>query len=369
MLDQVGDAGVLRRIDDRAHIDALVQRVADAQARHPGLEFVDDLPGDAFLDQKSGTGATNLALIEPNGVDHAFDGAIDVGIVEQDESRLAAQFEGQFLTAAGGLATDLATDLGRPGEGDLVDAGMADDCGTGVAAAGDDVDKAGRQAGFLRDFGKAERGQTGIFRRLEHHRVAGRQGWCDLPGQHQQRKIPWDDLAGDANRQMVGKLAAQQLGPAGMVVEMAGDQRDVDIAGFADRFAVVHRLQNGQHAGVLLHQAGQRVERPGAVMVAGFGPLLLRLPGRGDRAIDVFGRTGGNLRQHRAGGRIAAVEPFARRRLLPAAVDKMTELAVVAIQPTIDLGAAFRRRAVIHALQDLGDGHGLYPAGCRCAAA
>ena len=59
---------------------------------------------------------------------------------------------------------------------------------------------------------------------------------------------------------MIGELAAEMLGPAGMVVEMAGDQRDIDIAAFADRLAVVHGLEHGEQAGMLLDGAGDGIE-------------------------------------------------------------------------------------------------------------
>ncbi len=50
------------------------------------------------------------------------------------------------------------------------------------------------------DLGEGERGQRRVFGRLQHHRVAGGQRRRDLPGQHQQREVPRDDLAADADR-------------------------------------------------------------------------------------------------------------------------------------------------------------------------
>ena len=45
-----------------------------------------------------------------------------------------------------------------------------------------------------------------------------------------------------------------------MMVEMAGDQRNVDVARFADRLAVVDRFQDRKEALPLLHVARKRVE-------------------------------------------------------------------------------------------------------------
>ena len=56
-----------------------------------------------------------------------FDGAIEVGVVEHDKRRLAAQLERQAFPGPGGRLADDAADLGRAGERDLVDARMIDE--------------------------------------------------------------------------------------------------------------------------------------------------------------------------------------------------------------------------------------------------
>ncbi len=42
-------------IDDGAHVDAFVQRVAKAQPVHPAFQLVVEAVGDAFLHQKAAT--------------------------------------------------------------------------------------------------------------------------------------------------------------------------------------------------------------------------------------------------------------------------------------------------------------------------
>ena len=76
-----------------------------------------------------------------------------------------------------------------------------------------------------------------------------------------------------------GKFLGEELGPAGVVVEVAGYKRDVDVAAFADGFAVVESFQDGQAAGVLLDLAGQGVEVAGARV--GSQGLPLRVGRRG----------------------------------------------------------------------------------------
>ena len=74
-----------------------------------------------LLHDQARAGAADLALIEPDRVDDAFDRAVEIGVVEDDEGRLAAELERQLLAGARRRLANDAADLGRAGEGDLVD--------------------------------------------------------------------------------------------------------------------------------------------------------------------------------------------------------------------------------------------------------
>ena len=160
------------------------------------------------------------------------------------------------------------------------DAGMIDDRRTRVRAARQDVDDALRHAGALADLGEQDRGQRRELGRLQHHRAAGGERRRDLPGEHQQRKIPRDDLADDAGRLVAGKLAVERLRPAGMMQEMADRQRHVDVAALADRLAVVDRFQHREQALVALHGAADGVEHLGALVAGRGAPFRQRLARR-----------------------------------------------------------------------------------------
>src|SRR5690606_8207120 len=151
LFDEVLDARHLHRCDQGADVDGLVERVADAQRLHAAPELVDETGLDGLLDEQARAGAADLALVEPDGVDQALDGAVDVGVLEDDVGRLAAELEGEAFAGAGGRAADQLADLGGAGEGDLLDIGVGDDGGAGVAHAGDDIDDARRQAGARAD--------------------------------------------------------------------------------------------------------------------------------------------------------------------------------------------------------------------------
>ena len=97
------------------------------------------------------------------------------------------------------LGGDLAADHGRAGERDLRDAGVVHQGGAGLAVAGEHVQRALRQPGLERELAEAQRGQRRLLGRLQDDRAAGRERRRDLPGRHQQREVPRDDLAADAD--------------------------------------------------------------------------------------------------------------------------------------------------------------------------
>ena len=74
---------------------------------------------------------------------------------------------------------------------------------------------------------------------LPMHELAGGNAW--IP---EVLRGDYPVLGRDAERLAVGQLGAHELGHAGVVVEMARDQRNVDIARLADRLAVIEALQH-----------------------------------------------------------------------------------------------------------------------------
>ena len=84
-------------------------------------------------------------------------GGVQVGVVEHDLRRLAAQFQRDGHVVVGGGVRHHLAGLRRAGEGDVIDARMGRQRRAGlVAVAGDDVQRAGRQAGLGRDLGQLE---------------------------------------------------------------------------------------------------------------------------------------------------------------------------------------------------------------------
>jgi hypothetical protein len=79
--------------NDGADVDGLVERKPDSQSAHAVADLADQRLRDAFLHQQARTGAADLPLVEPDSVDQAFNGAVEIGVVENDEGRFAAELE------------------------------------------------------------------------------------------------------------------------------------------------------------------------------------------------------------------------------------------------------------------------------------
>ena len=118
------------------------------------LSLCDQPRRDAFLHQQPRAGAADLPLVEPDRVDHAFDDAVEVGVVEDDERRLAAELQRQLLAAAGGGFADDPADSVEPVKAILSTSGWLTIASPVRAVAGDDVDHAGRQADLLAHLGE-----------------------------------------------------------------------------------------------------------------------------------------------------------------------------------------------------------------------
>ena len=190
-------------LPSRADVDLLCFR------RHAFDHFVED----ALLHVQPRAGAAALSVIEEDGAGRAGDRRLQIAVAKNDVGRFAAQFERHFLQIAGSRLKDQFADFGGTGEGDFVDIRMRGQGGArGFAIARDDVHDAVGNSGLLNQFAQPQAGERRLLRRLDHHRASRSQRRAQLPGRHQQREIPRNDLADHAHRLAQG--VGQKLGPA-----------------------------------------------------------------------------------------------------------------------------------------------------------
>ena len=154
--------------DQRPHLGVGVEPLADLDL--PGLvgDPLDDLVIDLALDVQARARAAALALVEEDAVGRTRDRDLQVGVLEEHLRALAAQLERDLLQVARGRLHDQLADLGRAGEGDLVDAVVGSDRRAGVSEAGHDVDHAVREPGLHHQLTESQRRQRRLLGGLEH---------------------------------------------------------------------------------------------------------------------------------------------------------------------------------------------------------
>ena len=290
-------------VDLAAHLGVILPRHADLDLVECRDRVLDELVVDVLVHEDAAAGAADLALVEQDAQLHAVEHHVPLGVGEDDVGGFAAELKRRGDQALRRRARHVAADLGRAGEREFGDTGIVEDVLSGLGtAAGDHVEHAG---------GNDVLGQT---RELEHRQARGRGGFehgavargehgSELPCRHEEREVPGNDLADDADGLMQHErhhVAGQHVGLAGVGEQAAGEVaevvdrvRDVDGARLADGLAVVERLDKGEMLGVLLDDVGDLVQDDGALGLVGLAPGLERLPCRVDRAIDVvFGGVG-----------------------------------------------------------------------------
>ena len=152
------------------------------------------------MDVEPRRGGAVLAAVGERADDRALGGGLQVGVVEDDERRLAAELHVHALDGLGGVAHHRApvrvepvTEISpRPGGGRARRPPRA--------GAGDDVEDPGREAGLEREAAEHQRGQRRQLGGLEDDGVAGGERRADLPRGHVERVVPGRDRGADAER-------------------------------------------------------------------------------------------------------------------------------------------------------------------------
>jgi ParB family chromosome partitioning protein len=186
-------------VDERAEVRRAGPRVPHGELRGPGGEAVEVVVVDGLVHEVASGGHADLALVQEGAPGSGRGGGVQVGVVEDDQGVVAAEFEQRPLERATGGLADLPADGRRSGEGDRRDRGVRGQRRAGSGVAGQDVQDAVGQAGFLEEAGQEQAaGDGGARVRLEHDRVAEGERRGEGPqGQHH-RDVPRRDHADDA---------------------------------------------------------------------------------------------------------------------------------------------------------------------------
>lgn len=299
-LDVTHDAVILELADLGALEGLVVEGVADLVLLGALLEGRHKLVIDTLLDVYTRTSAAGLAVVKVDTEVDPVNGLVDIGVVEDDVGGLATKLKGNLLQVGlGGSLHDLAADQGRAGEGNLVNVHVGGDGGTSNSAeTGDDVENARRETGLLDELSKDESRKRRLFSGLHDDSVTGGQGRANLPGKHEEREVPGDDLTANTKRLLPGVvegvggdingLALDLVGPTAVVADSADDGANI-ATGHGDGLAIVERLDSGKEVEVLLEQVGELEEVDATLLGSDIAPDTLEsLAGSGDSDIDIL---------------------------------------------------------------------------------
>eukprot|EP01139_Manchomonas_bermudensis_P024364 Amastigsp_a842540_113.p2 type:complete len:396 gc:universal Amastigsp_a842540_113:1228-41(-) len=346
----------LRLIHERTHVDALVERVSEAERVHAAAQLGEEGLPDVLLEKEARACAAHLAAVRVDGVDDALDGRVKVGRVEDDERRLAAKLERDLLAGACETTAQITADGGGASEGNLIDVGVVRKDRARAARGGDDVDDARRDAGLGADLCKEKRREARVRRGLDDDRVAHRQSRRDFPAENHEREVPGNDACDDTHGLPLLELLGHECSPSGVVVEVPREQRHVEITRLANRLAVVHRLEDCEEAMVLLHVAGNRVEVLGAHVRRESSPRDLRSLGGGNGGNNVGVRAFDCLCENLAGGGAGRRLELGARGNHPLVVDEVAKAPVVLVEPSGETVRLLGRGPIAEFIEDVANG-------------
>jgi hypothetical protein len=129
-------------VDHRPQIRLLIERVAQDERLRPLEELLGEGVGDLLVEVDALDRDADLARVGERAVDGALDGEVEIGVVVDDDGRVAAELEDDALPA--GLPLELPADRGAAGEGHELEPVVGDQLVGEVGAARRHVDHAGR---------------------------------------------------------------------------------------------------------------------------------------------------------------------------------------------------------------------------------
>ncbi len=188
-------------VDQGADLHAVVEAVSDPQRLRRLRQLGDELVMDGGLHIEAvgaDAGLARVAVLRGHGARH---GRVHIGVVEDQEGRVAAQLQTHLLDGVRRLLHQQTADLGRAGEADLAHRLIGRQfAADGRGRAGDDVEQAGRQARLFRQNGQGQGRERRLAGGLQHHGAAGGQGRADLAGDHGGGEVPRRDRAHHPDR-------------------------------------------------------------------------------------------------------------------------------------------------------------------------
>ncbi len=332
ILDVLADLGGGAIVDQRANVSALLQAVANPQLGHRRLEFLGKGVVNAVLHVDAVDAHTGLPGVAVLGLHGALHRLVQVGVIEDDKWRVAAQLQGHLLDPRRALLHQLGAHFGGAGEGNLADLGVGGQLVADVAGrAGHDAEHALGNSGALGQLDHRQRRERRLRCRLDDHGAASRQRRAGLAGDHRRRKIPRGDRRGHADRLLDDEdalvllvtgdgVAVDALGFLGEPLDKGGRIGDLAL-GFGQRLALLQRHQSAQVVLVLHQQLEPATQLLRTLLGGQITPGRQRPLGGVDGAAGFGSAHLRHRTENLAGGRVVHADGLATVSIQPGAID------------------------------------------------
>ena len=148
----------------------------------------------------------------------------NVGIVPDNVWALSTELQGSLLQVGRSCGLeDVSSDESGTGESNLVDVHVVGNGSTcNWTETRNNVDDTRWNTSLLDELGELQSREWSLLGGLEHNDVTSSQGWSNLPGEHEEWEVPWDDLTTDTDWLVtsVGELGVVHLN--GLTVVLVG---------------------------------------------------------------------------------------------------------------------------------------------------
>ena len=188
-------------VDKRPGGDAGFRAVAYFQLLYRLGELAGEDIINGILHQNEIGADAGLPGVAVFGHHGALNGGVEIGIVEDDEGRIAAKFEADFFDRRRALGHEHAADFGRAGKCQGTDDRIRSHLGADFPrCAGDDRKDARWHSGAFGKFGQRQCGERRFRSGLADKGAACGKRWTRLASDHGIGKIPRRNRCHDAHR-------------------------------------------------------------------------------------------------------------------------------------------------------------------------
>src|SRR5215813_883753 len=185
-------------VDLRSHVHGFIKAAAYLQPLRAIHQPVGKLAVQAFLNDNAAGRRAALSRGAKSPPEHAVNGQVEVGILQNNDGVLAAHLQRARLKAARRCLTNHASNFAGAGKGNGPNVGAFYDRRSRFRSeACYHIHNAFGQPGIHQGLDQVKSGEWRVFSRLDNTGIAANQSGKQLPGRNGHGEVPWADHPAD----------------------------------------------------------------------------------------------------------------------------------------------------------------------------